>query len=411
MSILPKNISRKGFLRGGAAAAGGLVVASSLSSCGSEADTAADPAVVESEAATYVLGSGDIEGVYQEASDEAGGTASLAEAGSWNLPLGCVLRPSEGSWKPYTMPSETAGAMTSAGALSVASGTNTVLLTAAQSGGNYVIYDAQCSDSVFAWVELDVVTRAWKLLAATFTDSGLGSPASLWEADSEYDPPLMCCSGSQVIWLVMPATSGSHTTEDSLCYLWKAGESEASQVVRSHGRFGAAPTVCDGIVTLVPRVRVSEGRYFGITAYSLSSELSEQVAQLVLPASITPLSAVYMNSTFAFSIEKNYSSGGLLGNMGTYIGTGDDGFIALPREPSAVVAGKDGVYLVKTRASHLIVDTNAQTYATLSAPNRALDFGDYPASMGTTSTFVTFATVKDEETGYPSSVNVRAWSL
>ncbi len=411
MSILPKNISRRGFLRGSAAAAGGAIAVSALSSCASSTDSAADPAVVESEAATYVLGSGDIEGVYQEASDEVGGTASLADAGSWSLPLGCVLRPSEGAWKPYTMPSETAGAMTSAGVFSVSSGTNTVLLSAAQSGGNYVIYDVQCSDSVFAWVELDVVTRSWKLLAATFTDAGLATPASLWEADSEYDPPLMCCSENSVIWLVMPATSGSHTTEDSSCYLWKAGSTEASQVVRSRGRFGAAPTVCDGIVTLVPRVRVSEGRYYGITAYSLSSELSEQVAQLVLPASIVPLSAIYMNSTFVFSIEKNYSSGGLLGNMGTYIGTGEGSFIALPREPAAVVAGKDGVYLVKTRASHLIVDTNAQTYATLSAPNRALDFGDYPASMGTTSTFVTFATVKDEETGYPSSVNVRAWSL
>ncbi len=411
MSILPKHISRKNFLRGSAVAAGGIAAAGALSSCGTTTDTTADPAVVESEAATYVLGSGDIEGTYEEASDENGGTATLADAGSWSLPLGCVLRPSEGNWKPYTMPSETTGAMTSAGAFSVANGANAVLLSSAQSGGNYVIYDVACSDSVFAWVELDVVTRAWKLLAATFTESGVGTAASLWEADSEYDPPLMCCSGSSVIWLVMPATSGSHTTEDSLCYLWKAGESEASQVVRSRGRFGAAPTVCDGIVTLVPRVRVSEGRYYGITAYSLESELSEQVAQLVLPASIVPLSAVYMDSTFAFSIEKNYSSGGLLGNMGTYIGTGDDGFIALPREPAAVVSGKDGVYLVKTRASHIIVDTNAKTYATLSAPNRALDFGDYPASMGTTSTFVTFATVKDEETGYPSSVNVRAWSL
>ncbi len=411
MSILPKNISRRGFLRGGAVTAAGIGAATALSSCGSSATEDKEPAVVESEAATYVLGSGDIEGTYQLAGDEAGGTASLAEAGSWNIPLGCVLRPSEGSWKPYVMPSENAGAMTSAGVFSVANGTNSLLLSAAQSGGNYVIYDAQCSDSVFAWIELDVVTRSWKLFASTFSESSLGSAASLWEADSEYDPPLMCCSGKSVIWLVMPATSGSHTTEDSLCYLWKAGESEASQVVRSKGRFGAAPTVSDGVVTLVPRVRTSEGRYYGITAYTLDSQLSEQVAQLVLPASVVPLAAVYMGSTFVFSVEKNYSSGGLLGNMGTYIGTGDDGFIALPREPSAVAAGKDGVYLMKTRASHLIVDTNAKTYATLSAPNRSLDFGDYPASMGTTSTFVTFATVKDEETGYPSSVNVRAWSL
>ena len=181
--------------------------------------------------------------------------------------------------------------------------------------------------------------------------------------------------------------------------------------MRSQGRFACAPTVSDGNVTLAPRVRVSEGRYFGITAYSLDSDLSTQVDQLVLPASVAPMYATYMDGKFVFSIEANYGTGGLLGNMGTYIGSGDGSFIVLPREPAAVVAGKGGVYLVKTRASHVIVDTNAQTYATLSAPNRTLDFGDYPASVGTTSTFVTFATVKDEQSGYPSSVQVRAWSL
>lgn len=409
MSILPKNISRRGFLKGSAATAAGIGVVSSLSACGSSA-TDSDPVVVDSNNATYVLTSGELEGSY-EAAEDGKGTTTLTEAGSWNITLGSVLRPSEGDWKPFTVPGANAAAAVSAGAFSIASGTSVTLVEKAQSGGNYVIYDAQCSDSVFAWVELDIVTRDWKLLAASFENGAIGTAASLWEADSNYDPPLMCCTGKSVIWLVMPATSGSHTTEDSLCYLWKTGESEASQVVRSQGRFGCAPTVSDGYVTLVPRVRVSEGRYFGITAYSLDDDLSTQVAQLVLPASVTPLSAVYMGGNFVFSIEKNYSSGGLLGNMGTYIGSGDGNFIAVPREPAAVVAGKDGIYLVKTRASHIIVDTNAETYATLVAPSRALDFGDYPASMGTTSTFVTFATVKDEDTGYPSSVNVRAFTL
>ena len=165
-------------------------------------------------------------------------------------------------------------------------------------------------------------------------------------------------------------------------------------------------------MTLTPRVKTSEsGRYYGITAYSLSDKLATVKAQLVLPQSVAPMNAVMMGDKFAFAIEANYGSGGLLGNMGTYIGNGDDPFVVLPREPAAEVAGKDGVYLIKTRASHLIVDTNAQTYATLSAPNRSLDYGDYPASVGTTSTFVTFATVKDEGTGYPSAVSVRAWSL
>lgn len=412
MSILPRNISRRSFLKASAAAGAGAAAVTILSSCSGNQDTAASsPVVVDSGTATYVVGSGDIQGSYEQASSDNGGTTDLASAGTWTLPLGCALRPSEGALKPYVVPSDTPSAMTSAGVFSVTSGGNVVLVKAAQTGGNYVVYDVACSDSVFAWSELDLVTRDWKLYAAALSNGALGTVSTLWSADSNYDPPLMCCSGNSVIWLVMPSTSGSRTTESSSCYLWQEGSTSADEVVRSPGRFGCGPTVSDGNVTLVPRVRANEGRYFGITAYSLDSGMSSQVAQLVLPQAVAPMRAVYMGGLFAFSIEANYGSGGLLGNMGTYLGSGDGQFVALPREPAADVAGKDGVFLVKTRASHLIVDTNAKTYAPLVAPNRALDYGDYPASMGTTSSFVTFATVKDQDTGYPSSVEVRAWTL
>lgn len=404
-----KNISRRGFLGATAAVGASLGAISILSSCSTTTTANSDPMVVESDTATYVVGSGSIEGSYEEATAEKG-TYSLAEAGSWDLPLGCTLRPSEGSWKPYVKPSQGAG-MTSAGAFSIASGTNMVFVDSAKAGGNYVVYDAQCSDSVFAWVEIDLITHDWNLSAASISDESLGSAVTLWQGTSDYDPPLVCCSGNKVIWLVMPSTSGDKTSESSSCYLWQLGSTSADEVVRSNGRFGCAPAVSGGNVILVPRVRNDEGRYYGITVYSLESNLAEQVNQLVLPLSVSPMYANYINDKFVFSIEANYSSGGLLGNMGTYIGSGDGQFIALPREPSAQVAGKDGVYLIKTRASHFIVDTNAQTYTTLSAPNRSLDYGDYPASMGTTSTFVTYATVKDADTGYPSAVRVRAWAL
>lgn len=413
MSLLPRNISRRGFLRGSAAVAGGAVAISALASCSGSGSTTATPTVVDSGSATYVVGSGEISGVYEEASEENGGTTTLAELGTWSLTLGCVPRPAEGALRPYVMPSVASGSMTSAGVFSIESGTDTTLVSSAQTGGNFVIYDARCSDYVFAWVELDIVTRAWKLYgAAISTDGTLATASTLWEADAEYDPPRLCCSGTSVIWLVMPSASGTHTAENSSCYLWQVGASSADEVVRSAGRFATPPAVSDGMVTLTPRVSTGEsGRYYGITAYTLESKLATEVAQLVLPQSVQPLRAVRMGDVFAFSVEANYGSGGLLGNMGTYIGNGDDPFVVLPREPAAEVSGKDGIYLVKTRASHLIVDTNAQTYATLAAPNRALDYGDYPASEGTTSSFVTYSTVKDEDSGYPSAVTLRAWAL
>ena len=205
----------------------------------------------------------------------------------------------------------------------------------------------------------------------------------------------------------MPSASGSHVAESSSCYLWGVGSTQATEVVRSPGHFACEPSVSDGVAVLVPRVQASKGRYYGITAYSMDDNLTTVIDQLVLPQSVAPMLATRIDDVFAFSIEANYGSGGLLGQMGTYIGNGSDPFVVVPLEPAADVSGSDGVYVVKTRSSHLVVNT----YSTIKAPGRAVDYGDYPASVGKTSTLVTFATVKDGETGYPSSVTMRAFSL
>ena len=47
----------------------------------------------------------------------------------------------------------------------------------------------------------------------------------------------------------------------------------------------------------------------------------------------------------------------------------------------------------------------------LLAADRAVDYGEYPAATGDTDTFVTYSTVKDSTTGYPTGVYVRAYDL
>ena len=45
------------------------------------------------------------------------------------------------------------------------------------------------------------------------------------------------------------------------------------------------------------------------------------------------------------------------------------------------------------------------TSVVLSAQNRSVDYGEYPATVGETSRFVTYSTVKHESTGRPTSVS------
>ena len=139
--------------------------------------------------------------------------------------------------------------------------------------------------------------------------------------------------------------------------------------------------------------------------------MASQVDQLVLPASVKPFRATRVGDKFLVSIEASYGSGGLLSKMGTYIGTRSGDFVKVEREPSECPAGKDGLYLIKSRSSYMVVDTKNQKYSTLLSIDRSVDYGEFPARYGDTDLFVTFATVKDPDTGYPASVTVRAFRL
>lgn len=402
MQVRRHNITRRGLFKGLAFTAASTAAVGVLAGCSHEAgEQTPEPTVVESDSATDVLG--EYEGV----------DFSLEEVGSWTVRLGSVLHEGEGTWLPATVAGSSASPMVKGCAFSTSAGTMSEVVpkTIGASKTN-IIYDVRCSDSVYAWVELDYLTYDWTLYGSAFSNGALtGSPTTLWQAGSDYDPPQFACTGNSVLWQVMPSTSGSKTSESSYCYLWKQGDSNAKAVVESPGRFATAPIVSGDTVTLAPRVRADEGVFYGITAYSLSNDLDSKVDQLVLPQTVKPFRAAYINDEFAFAVEATYSTGGLLSNMGTYIGTNSKGFVYLNREPFAGVCGKDGVYLVKSRASYFVIDTNQKQYSVLSAANRCVDYGEYPARTGQASTFVTFATIKDEATGYPKSVTVRAFNL
>lgn len=401
------SITRRGLLRGVGAVGATAAIASVLSGCQSS-EEAGSPVMVDSSAADFVIDPNTNESKYTS-SDVA-----LNPVHTWNIALGSVLLPMSGStWAPMTTAGASATPMVKGSALSITSGAVTEVVPEPRTSpaDNVVIYDVRCSDSVYAWVELNLLTRAWRLYGARFSDGEItGSTTTLWEAGSDYDPPRFAVADSRVIWLVMPSSKGGRSSESSFCYQWEAGDSDARAVLESPGRFATDPTVSGGTLTLTPRVNSEQGVYYGITSYSLSN-LSQQTDQLVLPTTVKPMCAVRIGDKFAFSIEANYNSGGLLGTMGTYIGGSDGHFVALAREPFAEVSGKDGLYFIKSSTSYFVVNTKDRSYQVLTAENRSVDYGEYPASVGECSLFTTFATVKHESTGQPTSVTVRVFQV
>ena len=396
------SITRRGLFKGlGVAAATGATIGVLPGCTNPEQSEVPEPMVVDSDRVINVLEE------YEEVD------LSLSDREAWELPLGSVLHEATGTWIPVTQAGSSASPMVKGCALGLSDGKfNEVVSNVRGDSHTEVVYDVRCSDEVYAWVELDILTHAWALYAARFNNGSLdGTPTTLWKGDQDYEPPGFVCAGNAVLWQVMPALSGNKTKEHSFCYLWKTGDQNAQAVVESPGRFAIAPSISNDLVILAPRVRADEGMFYGITAYSLNDNLATTVDQLVLPRTIRPFYATRIGDRFAVSIEANYSSGGMFGTMGTYIGTSEGPFVSLPREPSANVAGKDDTFIIKSRTSYFVVDIKKATYSILTAANRCVDYGEFPVRVGESNDFVTFATVKNEASGYPDLVVVRSFAL
>ena len=397
-------LTRRSFFKTAAAGTAAAAMVGILGGCTHEADEeASDPVVVDEESAEDILSE------FEEVDP------LLEVDHSLTIPLGNVLHPAEGSWIPVTTAGSSATPMVKASALSVASGELTEVVPAPMGQSTTtVIYDVRCSDSVYAWTELDLVTRSWVLYASSFSGGSLtGDTKALWAGDADFDPAPFAVSGSMVIWQVQPSTSGSRTAEHSYCYVWHAGDAEAQAVVESFGRFATSPQVSGDCVVLAPRVRSDSVVFYGVTAYSLSDDLATRVDQLVMPQSVRPFRATRVGDRFLVSVEASYSSGGLLGQMGTYVGTADAGFFRLNREPSECGCGKGNMIVVKGGANnaYLAIDLAKRQFSGLPSADRTVDYGEYPARAGDCDVFVTFSTTKDADTGYPASVAVRTFCL
>lgn len=397
---IKNGISRRGFVLGGAAAGAATVLAGCSKKTGTSDDAAGEPQVIKDDSKIISI-TDEYEAV----------DIDLEPAASWTLPLGTLLYYCDGDYAAAMMAPASALHANTLGVLNLGDGSLTTLIEDPIEGTGYAFYDVRAGDGVFAWVEMNFANSSWKLYAQNLSGASLsGDVVELDRGGKDYDPPLFTAFGSSVIWYKMPSAGGNKTSSDSFCYRRSLDESKTEVIWKSTGRFASAPRASDGILTISPRVRNDEGVYYGITAIDLTDGNNTKRAQLVLPSSVSPFEAVYMGDTFVFSIEAAYSGVGSLGNMGTYIGNEGGPYLFLSREPLACAAGKKNKYLVKVQASHFLIDTSAKTYGSLLSPDRALEYGDYPATAGKSDSFLTYATVRNSQ-GIPETVSARLFSL
>ena len=398
-----KPITRRSMIKGTAATAAVVGAATMLSGC--EKDVR-DP---------------NLSPVYIPESDGINMLEDFSEADlpfgvneQWSAPLGTILLTTHTDQIPCIASGNTPSHMTKATLMSTKSHKMIdVVSEVMENDPNWVIYTSACSSEIYAWVELNMLDYSWKLYAVSLDDIDSKKKSLLWSSDGNYDPPSMVCVARRVYWQVMPSLQGNKTKESSYCYVWTMGDTDAVAAVESKGRFASSIEVSGDYIIMVPRQEVEKGGvYYAICAYPIKDNLQKIYDKLVLPAGVAPLYASYIEDQFVFSIEASYDERGLLGKMGTFIGNKNNGFYYLNREPYARVTGNGkGVYFIKSRSSYLVFDIPNKTYSTLNSIDRCVDYGEYPATAGQSDRFITFATVKSEETGYPFEVIVRYFDI
>lgn len=351
----------------------------------------------------------DILATYEDATE----TLSFEPLVTFELPLGSVVYSDCDARAAVIQANDTARPLTLIGCLDYAVGNYTIVLDHALTGEDYAPSECHLTERVIAWVEMNNATDEWALYAAPFDGSPITSVedvVQLGTGDADWLPPQFAVWENRVVWQVMPDPSGPHVTEDSRAYLWRRGSDSGTLVWSSPGRFACAPAINDGVLTIAPRVNASEGVYYGLTAIDLEDDL-RQIDQLVLPVSVRPFIATHIGDDFAFSVEANYGYGGLLGTMGYFIGPSAGPFLNLTREPSAQIGYVGDYYVLRSQLLYFLVDVRARRFGRILSASNCVDYGDYPASSGTSQLFVTYAAIKDESTGIPSKVLVRLFSL
>ncbi len=124
-----------------------------------------------------------------------------------------------------------------------------------------------------------------------------------------------------------------------------------------------------------------------------------------------PSDAIYMDGTFAYTLEASYDSTSAASQAGTYRDLGDGKWFRINRASLCTPALCNGWFVSKYGKGIVAIDTKAMEYFAIEAPDRSFDYGDFLASSGLCENIVTYATVGDQTNAASAQVVVRVWSL
>jgi hypothetical protein len=258
-----------------------------------------------------------------------------------------------------------------------------------------ILYDGRASETLLIWTECDIATLAWQVYVAPINPDGLGAAFLVDEGGPDYEVPLLAIAGNKAYWTVMPNPDGPAQYNDSYLKAMVFGQREPWVVHTSHGRMITSPMVNQGTLSFAPRVD-TKNVYYQLTALNTIDDRVR--ASAIMPQSVRPFEAIYLDGAFCFSIEYNYPYADGLGSFGTYLPLSAGKWLHLGRKPSAPPASFSGHLVVKSAISVIGIDAASQTYYSIPAVADSADYGDVLAGWGAQDRLVVFSNVRSNTT-------------
>lgn len=330
----------------------------------------------------------------------------LSQTGEYDLDYGTLVFCSDDAVAACLLPTEKAKPLARIGMLSLSSGTCTTVVKAAQGQDDgFEIYDVRATSQGIVWTEANILDGVWRIYAAKLNGAA-DAASNIQKLDEgscgEYETPGIAAVGGYAFWQVMSQYDANASSSSQTYALKRAsfGSANAETVFEGTGRAACAPYAAEDGVVIAPRNPQSTS-YYQLTRVGADGNVEES---LTLPSSMKPLEAAYGKTGFAFAFDATYSTGGGIANLGTYTpaskpsGQGADAYsnakwVRFDRTPTCAPAWCGNYLMVKSTKAVCGVDAAGGRYFVLDVANGADDYGEWIASSGSRSTFVTFTNI------------------
>ena len=324
-------------------------------------------------------------------------TERLSQVGEHDIEYGTLVWANCDTLAACLLPTELGSPLTQIGVLMLGSGyLETVLEKAVGTDEHFEIYDVRANDHGMVWTEANIMAGIWRIYTASLEGTTMGEPVLADEGDATYETPALAVAGRYAFWQVLPklpndAALPSHVMRAVM------GKGEGERIFESARRMCCAPNAIDDALIICPRLDMSTV-YYQMTC--LDAKTGEVRDACTLPSGMKPNDIAYGDTGFAFTFDSIYNYGEGIANLGTYTpmvpAKGDYSSVpwfSFARTPLTAPAWASGKLIVKSTRPVCAVDLAAGEYAVIDVEDGTDNYGEYLASGGASSTFVTYSNI------------------